>query len=303
MLKYGFNLETLYFLQLDTLYDIVRIIRDNDAMIAPDKDVIIRGCIIPFLRDAAKASESASKDEVLRLALIATAKKVGMSVPDWNKLSTDDIASTTLYRVRAKLAQRLDQLDAKQMEAVLGVARNSLIESSKAMRVPLAGAGAVLAGEMSGFGVYLATTTGLHALSLALGTTFSWGVYQGATAVLGIILGPVGWAIAGIGVVGSLALSIRNWAAGKRERRMVLSTVALLLAIGENPFRFFGLTPDSSREQVNQVSRAIAKTFHPDMLDKNLPQWILDDFANKWLRYYEAREKISRIMEGSKENE
>ncbi len=79
MNRYGFNFETLYHLELETLYEVCKFIRSNDSVIARDYDVIIRGCIIPFLRDATKAPASTSKDEVLRLALIATAKKVGVN--------------------------------------------------------------------------------------------------------------------------------------------------------------------------------------------------------------------------------
>jgi uncharacterized protein YaaW (UPF0174 family) len=294
--RYGFNFETLYHLELTMLYDIARIIRGDDVAIAPDYDVIIRGCIIPFLRGAAKAPKSAGKDEVMRLALIAAAGKLEVSFEDWDSIHTDTIASTTRRQIQALVAKRLDELDPKKKEELLGIARNNLQESAKTMGVPLAGAGAIIAGELSGFGVYLATTTGLHALSLALGTTFSWGVYQGATTLLGVFLGPIGWAIAGVGVAGSLAMSIRNWVRGKKERTLLLVVAALLFAVGESPFEFFGLTSDASLADVKSVYRAVMKTCHPDRLEKNLPQWLYDDFNEKLLRCQEAYEKLQRII-------
>jgi DNA-binding transcriptional MerR regulator len=304
---YGFNFETLYHLELTTLYDIVHIIRGGDAAIAPDHDVIIRGCIIPFLRDATKVPKSASKDEIMRLALIATAKQVGVSFEDWDSAHTDNIASATRRQIQTLVAKRLDELDPKKREKLLGSARNNLQESAKTMGVPLAGAGAIIAGELSGFGIYLATITGLHALSLALGTTFSWGVYQGATTLLGIILGPIGWAIAGAGVAGGAVMAIRNWAKGKGERNLMLTVVALLFAIGESPFDFFGLIPGVSLDEVKKVYRAMMKTFHPDKLERNLPQWICDDFNEKLLRCQEAYEKLQRVLgqgeKGDKEDE
>lgn len=293
---YGFNFETLYHLELTTLYDIVHIIRGSDTAIAPDHDVIIRGCIIPFLRDATKAPKSANKDEIMRLALIATARRVGVSFKSWDGAHTDNIASATRRQIQTLVAKRLDELDPKKREELLGIARNNLQESAKTMGVPLAGAGAIIVGELSGFGIYLATTTGLHALSLAFGTTFSWGVYQGATTLLGVILGPIGWAIAGVSVAGSVVMAIRNWAKGKRERNLMLTVVALLFAIGESPFNFFGLTPGAPLDDVKKVYRAIMKTFHPDRLERNLPQWICDDFNEKLLRCQEAYEKLQRIL-------
>jgi hypothetical protein len=304
LVEYGFNLETLYHLELTTLYDICRIIREDDnTMIAPDYDVIIRGCIIPFLRNAAKAPKSASKNEILRLSLIATAERIGISFDDWDNAHTDSIASATRRQIQALVAKRLDELDPQKKEEILGIARNNLREATKTVGVPLAGAGAVIAGELSGFGIYLATTTGLHALSLALGTTFSWGLYQGTTALLGIILGPIGWAIAGIGVAGSAAMAIRNWAKSKRERKLILTVIALLFAIGESPFDFFGLTPGASTGEVKQVHRAMMKTFHPDRLEKDLPQWICDDFNEKLLRCQEAYEKLQRVLAQGEERD
>jgi hypothetical protein len=163
------------------------------------------------------------------------------------------------------------------------------------MGLPIAGAGAIAIGELSGFGVYLATTTGLKAISIALGTTFSWGVYQGATTLLGIILGPVGWAIMGLSLASGAVVAIRNWMRGKQQRKLVLVVIMLLLSIGENPFSLFGLTNEASFEDVKRSYRAMMKTFHPDKLEKNLPQWVYDDFNEKLLRCQEAYEHLQRI--------
>ena len=296
MEKYGFNFETLYHLDLKTLYDVVQIIRGEGTHIALDYDVLIRGCILPFLRDASRTPRSADKDTVMRIALIAVAKRLKIPDKDWDRADVDAIASAVRLAVQRKVAERLGELSEEERAKVLGVAQSALADSAKAMGIPLAGAGAVVVGELSGFGIYLATTTGLHALSLALGTTFSWGVYQGATALLGVILGPVGWAIAGVSVAGTLALSIRNWLKSKEERTLVLVVVALLFAIGESPFVFLGLANDACFDDVRRVYRALMKTLHPDRLEGNLPQWLYDDFNQKLLRCQEAYEKLQRIM-------
>ena len=303
MKGYGFNFETLYHLELPTLYDIVHIMRANDAMIAPDQDVMIRGCIVPFLRGAARAPEGADKDEVLRGSLIVTAKKIGVTFKNWEDVHTDTIASAAQRRIRELLAERLEQLDPDERAELLGVAQDNVKDAARTMGVPLAGAGAILAGELSGFGIYLATTTGLHALSLGLGTTFGFGVYQGATALLGIVLGPVGWVLSGGVLITGASAAVLKWVKGKRDRKLVLTVVALLLAIGENPFTFLGLTSDATFEQMRMVYRAMMKTFHPDTLERSLPPWVYDDFNEKLLRCQEAYQKLERILGPSEEGE
>jgi uncharacterized protein YaaW (UPF0174 family) len=294
---YGFNFETLYYLDIKVLYDIVQIIRGENVHIAFDYDVIIRGSIIPFLRDTVKTSPTASKDEIMRSALAFVAKRLKVDIKDWDNTHTDDIAWATRRKVLSLLAEQLEKLDSERKAKVLAVAKNNLAESAKTMGVPLAGAGVVVAGELSGFGIYLATTTGLHALSLALGTTFSWGVYQGATTLLGIVLGPIGWAIAGAGIVTGITISAMNWMQNKRDRKLMLVGVALLLAIGESPFRFFGTPHNATFDDVRQVYRSMMKTLHPDRLEKNLPQWLYDDFNEKLLRCQEMYEKLQRTMQ------
>jgi hypothetical protein len=300
---YGFNFGTLYCLDLGTLYDVVCLIRGEEAHIAADYDVMIRGCIIPFLRDAARTPKGTDKDTIMRRALIVTAKRLKIGFKDWDNVDTEDIADAARRQVQAMLAERLEELTPEDQAEVLNAARNDLAESAKTMGLPLAGAGFVAAGELSGFGIYLATTTGLKALSLALGTTFSWGVYQGATALLGVILGPVGWAVAGIAVAGSLALSIVKWMNAKREHKLLLVVIALLLAIGENPYRFFGLGQDASFAQIRSAYRAVMKTLHPDRLEKDLPQWLYDDFGEKLLRCQEAYQKLEQTYDRRSDGE
>jgi hypothetical protein len=303
LINYGFNFETLYLLDLETLLDIARIILGEDACVAPDYDVIIRGVIIPFLRTADRAALDANKDTVMRLALICVAKRLGVTFTDWDSTDTEAIATAARDKVRSLVAERLEEMDEDERAEVLGVARDNLSETAKRMGVPIAGAGAILAGEISGFGIYLGTTAGLHALSLALGTTFSWGVYQSATTLLGIILGPVGWAVAGVSLVGGLAASIRQWAKAKDDRRMMLVVVGLLFAIGESPFTFFGLDGNATLDEIKTIYRAIVKTLHPDKREANIPQWLHDDFDEKLLRCQEAYEKLQQILQNGAQDD
>lgn len=302
MKRYGFNFKSLYDLPLNLLYDLCQFIHSNDIAITPDKDVLIRGCIIPFLRDTAKGPKGANKDAIMRVALITTGKLVGVTFENWETSSTDAIATVVRRHIQTRIAEKLDSLSPEEKKKILGIARNSLKESAKIMGIPLAGAGAVAAGELSGFGIYLATTTGLKALSLALGTTFSWSTYQGAATLLGVIFGPVGWTIAGLSLTTSIAVATHNWLKGKKERKLALVVITLILAIGENPFEFFDLPPAASFEDVKKRYRAMMKTFHPDKLEGNLPEWVYDEFSEKLFRCQEAYLKLKIIYRQDGEN-
>lgn len=54
-------------------------------------------------------------------------------------------------------------------------------------------AAALVAGNMGGFGTYMLATTGLAAISGALGITLPFAAYAGLSTALGVALGPVGW--------------------------------------------------------------------------------------------------------------
>ena len=61
----------------------------------------------------------------------------------------------------------------------------------------LLGNGSILAilatAQLSGFGIYLAATTALGALTSTLGITLPFAAYTTLTSTIGLIIGPVGW--------------------------------------------------------------------------------------------------------------
>ena len=57
--------------------------------------------------------------------------------------------------------------------------------------------GALTAAQLSGFGVYLAATTALSAVSGALGFTLPFAAYTGLSQVVALTIGPVGWVVMG----------------------------------------------------------------------------------------------------------
>jgi uncharacterized protein YaaW (UPF0174 family) len=299
---YGFNFRALYYLDIEELLEVVKLIRGDEdaASIARDKDVYIRGVIIPFFRNVGKAPKSADKDTVMRYALIHVAKKLGVKYDDWDEAETDEIVQAARRAFEDALRKRIQKLSEEERQKLYSEARKELAKGATGLGVSLLGGGAILAGEMSGFGIYLATTTGLKALSLALGTTFGWGVYQGAATVLGIILGPIGWAVTGVGIVAAGIVAIGRWFGAKDEAKLTLAVIGLILALGENPFVFLGLPFDASMDEVKRVRNAVMKAIHPDVLRTllpDLPPWMVSEFDALVLRTQEAYERIQRTWE------
>jgi uncharacterized protein YaaW (UPF0174 family) len=299
---YGFNFRALYYLDIEDLLEVVKVIRgDEDAAgIAHDKDVYVRGVIIPFFRRVGKAPKGADKDTVMRYALIYVAKKLGVRYDDWDKAGTDEIVQATRRAFEDALQKRIQKLSEEERQNLYSEARKELAKGATGLGVSLAGGGAVLAGELSGFGIYLATTTGLKAISLALGTTFGWGVYQGAATVLGIILGPIGWTIAGVGIVATGIVAVGKWFGAKDEAKLTLAVIGLVLALGENPFAFLGLPFGASMDEAKRVRNAVMKAIHPDVLRTllpDLPPWMVSEFDTLVLRTQEAYERIQRMRE------
>ena len=65
------------------------------------------------------------------------------------------------------------------------------------------GGGLVIA-NLSGFGLYLASSTALGALTSAIGVALPFAVYTGMSSTLAVIIGPVGWVALGTWVVHKL---------------------------------------------------------------------------------------------------
>ena len=65
-------------------------------------------------------------------------------------------------------------------------------------------AGAIIAGKMSGFGVYLAASTLVGAITSTLGITLPFIFYTTMSSAISIFLGPVGWVAVGAMVIGTI---------------------------------------------------------------------------------------------------
>jgi len=296
MSVFGFTFKALYRLEVDALWDIARLIKGEKHYLLKDKDVLIRGVIIPFLRETSKAPKDADKEQVMRASLVKVAQILSVECENWETASSTWLVSQNRRRWSEKFRKHLENLDDDELESVLKLADENLGKRAQQMGVSFIPAAGIVAGELSGFGIYLGTTTGLGAISSAIGVTFPWAVYQGATTFLGVILAPIGWtfAIAGIGIT---SLSFLNqWLKQRNDKKLATVVIAIIIGIGDNPYEWFGLQETAPLAEVKQAYRAMMKTFHPDLVQENLPEWVKHRFNELVLQTYENYEIIKKYQ-------
>ena len=295
MSVFGFTFKALYRLEVDELWDIARLIKGENHYLPKNKDVLIRGVIIPFLREVSKAPKDVDKEQVMRSSLVKVAQILSI------ECENRDTASSTWFvrQIRRKWSEefrkRLENLDEDELQSILKQADENLKKRAQQMGIGLLPAAGMVAGELSGFGIYLATTTGLGAISSAIGVTFPWAVYQGATTVLGVILGPIGWALAGAGVVAGGIVFLSQWFK-RNDQKLTTVVIAIIIAIGDNPYEWFGFDETAPFTEVRQAYRAMMKTFHPDLLPTHLPDWVKHRFNEFLLQTQENYEQIRKYQ-------
>jgi len=293
MSAFGFTFDALYRLEVEELRDLARLIQGESFYPPTTKEALIRGVIIPFLWDAGKASKDATKDEAMRAALLRVAKGLKIPCDDWEAAGTTWIMRQVKRQWEDAFRQRFQDLDEGDREAILHEADKELKKRAQRMGLTLVPAAGIVAGELSGFGIYLVTTSGLGAISTAIGVTLPWAVYQGATTALGIALGPIGWVLAGAGVVAGGAGFVKQWSK-RRDEKLKAVVIAIIKAIGDNPYEWFGLIETASMQSVTAAYRALMKTFHPDVIQEGLPEWVKHRFNELLLLTQENYERIQR---------
>lgn len=116
-----------------------------------------------------------------------------------------------------------------------------LVEFSASTREPSLGkeaivGGSLVAANLSGFGLYLASSTALGAITSAIGVTLPFAVYTGMSSTLAVLIGPVGWVALGAWLVHKL---------GRPDPKKVIAGTLLianvrqrLIAIRDEPIPF-----------------------------------------------------------------
>jgi len=95
------------------------------------------------------------------------------------------------HAVGAAMEQMLEKATPDERRAILAeLAKNQSTSSNGLMT---ATGGLVLA-NLSGFGLYLAASSSLAAITSAVGLTLPFAVYSGMSTVLATVTGPIGWA-------------------------------------------------------------------------------------------------------------
>jgi DnaJ-domain-containing protein 1 len=295
MSVFGFTFKALYRLEVDELWDIARLIKGENHYLPKNKDVLIRGVIIPFLRETSKAPKDADKEQVMQASLVKVAQILSIECENWETVSSAWLVRQIRRKWSEEFRKQLENLDEDELESVLKQADENLKKRAQQMGVSFIPAASIVAGELSGFGIYLATTTGLGAISSAIGVTFPWVVYQGATTVLGVILGPIGWALAGAAVAIGGLVFLNQWFK-RNDHKLTAVVIAIIISIGDNPYKWFGLQETTPLTEVKQAYRAMMKTFHPDLVQKRLPEWVKHRFNELQLQTQENYEIIKKYQ-------
>lgn len=290
---FGFTINGLYRLEVDELWDIAHLIKGEDHYLPKNKDVLIRGVIIPFLREVSNPPKDVDKDQVMRSSLVKVAQILSIECENWDEASN----TWFIHQIRRKWSEAfrksLENLDEDKLQSILKQADENLKKRAQQMGISFIPAASIVAGELSGFGIYLATTTGLGAISSAIGVTFPWAVYQGATTVLGVILGPIGWTLAGAGIAAG-GIAFLSQLLKRKDPKLTTVVIAIIIAIGDNPYEWFGFEETVPFTEVGQAYRAMMKTFHPDLLPKHLPDWVKQRFNELLLQTQENYEEIGK---------
>ncbi len=290
---FGFSSKALYRLEVDELWDIARLIKGENHYLPKNKDVLIRGVIIPFLREVSKVPKDVDKEQVMRSSLVKAAQILSIECENWDTASNTWFVRQIRRKWNEAFRKSLENLDEDKLQSILKQADENLKKRAQQMGIGFIPAAGVFAGELSGFGIYLATTTGLGAISSAIGVTFPFAVYQGATTVLGVMLGPIGWALAGAGVVANGIVFVNQWLK-RNDQKLTTVVIAIIIAIGDNPYEWFGLEETAPFTEVRQAYRAMMKTIHPDLLPKHLPDWVKHRFNEHLLQTQENYEQIGK---------
>jgi len=119
------------------------------------------------------------------------------------KLDTAD--DDSIAAIEEKLREQLGKLssgDAESLKEALDLQKLTSANILSLLKKGSITAGALLAADATGFGIFLFLTTLIKSFSLLLGVTFTFATYTAATTALGFLLGPVGGSL----LVGSLVV-------------------------------------------------------------------------------------------------
>ena len=116
------------------------------------------------------------------------ARKLGAKEASKSRLAAD----LEKQAVGAAMEQMLAKASPEGRKAMLAeLAKGQATSSSTGL---LTATGGLVLANLSGFGLYMAASSSLAAITGAVGLTLPFAVYTGLSSVLGVVTGPVGWA-------------------------------------------------------------------------------------------------------------
>ena len=190
MTVFGFTFKALYHLEVDELWDIAHLIKGENHFLPKNKEVLIRGAIIPFFREVSKARKDTDKEQVLRSSLVKVAQILSIECKNRDTESNNWFVRQIRRKWMEAFRKRLENLDEEKLQTILKRGHENLIKQAQKMGIGLLPAGGVIASEHSSYGIYLETRTGRGAISSAIGVTYPWAVFQWTTTVLRVYVRP-----------------------------------------------------------------------------------------------------------------
>lgn len=102
------------------------------------------------------------------------------------------------------LYKKLSPQEQEKFNEALKKESDSLKKLNPSLNPAFLSAGAIVAGNMSGFGIYLASSTVVGAVTSTMGITLPFAFYTSMSSAISIFLGPVGWIAVGAMVASTL---------------------------------------------------------------------------------------------------
>ena len=151
-----------------------------------------------------------SSDLDYHLLVAWVGEKAGVSKTVVNSASTFALEREVLKML---FAQLWDKMTPKQRQDLLAKVDSAGQIKDRAAIVALGGASAVAALSatvaFTGFAFYTTMSVAIASVASAMGIVLPIAVYTGAATTIGVLAGPVGWAIMGLAALGGIALAGR----------------------------------------------------------------------------------------------
>lgn len=140
-----------------------------------------------------KGLKSVEQDEInspYSVLLSDSARNVGVRLP-----SGESIYASELRIMKAAFNKMLERMSPDERGQLLSTLAKKETEQSYGKEMAVGGG--IVAAQLSGFGIYLASSTVVGAVTSAIGVTLPFAAYTGMSSAISVVIGPVGWVALG----------------------------------------------------------------------------------------------------------